>query len=224
MIINDNHWLINLFFVVTTVLFSCRQETQSTTDIVTKNLETSITTEKFKSQKGEVISIDEYIDTRFEYADDTGKYLIIENSLPKGGLKYTYPNGEEYVYAIFWARITNETANPFELSIEFPSDSFKLPSSPYNYFKIFFPSEKMTLDKVPLLNYGLTGLDAILDNKHLNLSSLKKTINSNENSLFYVVTLFKEGVEGTVRAGFSLKDDNIYYRVNDKEIYCGKKG
>ena len=113
MIINDNHWLINLFFVVTTVLFSCRQETQSTTDIVIKNLETSITTEKFKSQKGEVISIDEYIDTRFEYADDTGKYLIIENSLPKGGLKYTYPNGEEYVYAIFWARITNETANPF---------------------------------------------------------------------------------------------------------------
>ena len=82
----------------------------------------------------------------------------------------------------------------------------------------------MTLDKVPLINYGLTGLDAILDNKHLNLSSLKKTINSNENSLFYVVTLFKEGVEGTVRAGFSLKDDNIYYRVNDKEIYCGKKG
>jgi len=58
---------------------------------------------------------DKYIDTRYEYSDAFGKNLIIENSLPKGGLKYTDPNGKEYIYAIFWTRMTNETDSPFEL-------------------------------------------------------------------------------------------------------------
>ena len=149
-----------ILIVVTTVLFFCKQDCKSTTDIVIKDIEISMTTEKVKRQKCIAISNDKYMDTRYEYADATGKHLIIENSLPKGRLKYIDPNGEEFVYAIFWAQITNETANPFELSVKVPSDLFKLPSSPDNYLKIFFPSEEMTFDKAPLLIYGLTGLDA----------------------------------------------------------------
>jgi hypothetical protein len=41
------------------------------------------------------------------------------NSLPKGGLKYTYLNGKQYVYAIFWTRFINDTGNPFEFTINF---------------------------------------------------------------------------------------------------------
>ena len=79
----------------------------------------------------------------------------------------------------------------------------------------------MTLEKAPSFNYGLTDLNAVLDNKLRNSSSLQKTINSNATSLIYVVILSIKGVDGTIRAGFSLKEDKLYYRVNDKEIYCG---
>jgi hypothetical protein len=168
------------------------------------------------------MSYDKFIDTRYEYADPNGKQLVIENSLPKGGLKYTDPNGQEYVYAVFWTRIANETANPFEWSIDFSEDTYKLPSSPNNYFKIVLPFEQMTIDKTPLFNYGLTDLDAILDEKLRNSASLQKTINSKATSSIYVVILTEQGIDGTIRAGFSLKDDKLYYRVNDKEIYCGQ--
>ena len=133
-------------------------------------------------QKSTGMSYDKSIDTRYEYTDPKGKHLIIENSLPKGGLKYTDPNGQEYVYAVFWTRIANETTDPFEWSIDFPEDTYKLPSSLNNYFKIVLPSEQMTIDKTPLFNYGLTDLDAILDEKLRNSSSLQKTINSKATS------------------------------------------
>lgn len=207
---------------MTTVLFSCGQESKPTADILTKDIETSKTTENVSSQKSVQISVDKYIDTRYAYADSNGKHLIIENSLPKGGLKYTDPTGKEYIYAIFWTRIANETATPFELSIDVPAYPFELPSSPGNHFKIVLPSETMTIDQAPLFNYGLKGLNANLGNKLQHLSSLQRTINSKETSLFYVVTLSEQGVEGTIRAGFSMKDDKLYYRVNDKEIYCGQ--
>ncbi len=211
-----------LLILVTTVLFSCGQESKSTPGIAIKDIETSKTTGHVESQKRVAIYSDQYLDTRYAYADSSGKQLIIENSLPKGGLKYTDPIGKEYVYAVFWTRIINETANPFKWSIEVPVDSFKLPSSPDNYFKIFLPSEKMTNDKAPVFNYGLTALNSILDNKLQDSLSLQRSISSTETSLFYVVILFKQGVEGTVRAGFSLKDDKLYYRVNDKEIHIGE--
>jgi hypothetical protein len=80
----------------------------------------------------------------------------------------------------------------------------------------------MTTDKAPLFNYGLEGLNATFGNKLQHSSSLRRTINSKETSLFYVVVLSEKGLEGTIRAGFSMKDDKLYYRVNDKEIYCGQ--
>jgi hypothetical protein len=211
-----------LLIAVTTMLFSCGQESKSTADILTKDIETSKTTENVDSQKSVQISIDKYIDTRYAYADSNGKHLIIENSLPKGGLKYTDSTGKEYIYAVFWTRIANETATPFELSIDIPAYSFELPSSPGNLFKIVLPSEKMTLDQAPLFNYGLKGLNDNFGNKLQHLSSLHRTIHSKDTSLFYVVVLSEQGLEGTLRAGFSMKDDKLYYKVNDKEIYCGQ--
>ena len=113
-------------------------------------------------------------------------------------------------------------ANPFELSIEVHADSFELPSSPDKYFKIFLPTVKMSIDNIPLFDYGLTDLNAILDHKLQKSSSMQRTINPEERSYFYVITLFNKGVEGTVRAGLSLKNDKLFYRVNDKEIHSGQ--
>ena len=86
-----------------------------------------------------------------------GKRLIIQNSFPRGGTKYTDPDGEEYFKGIFWTRIINETNNPFELTIDFSGGSHEVPGK----------------------------------------------------------------CDGTTRAGFSLKGQNLFYTVNGKEIHCG---
>ncbi len=206
--------------MATTGLFSCGQGSKSRPDTV--DTDTLGSTENVESQKPLTHHNDKYIDTKYEYIDSMGKSLIIENSLPKGGLKYTDPNVKDYVYAIFWTRITNQTANPFELTIDFPADSFELLSSAGNYFKIFLPSDTMTLEKEPLFDYGLTGLESFLNNGLHKSSSLQRTINPKDSSVFYVVTLFNKGVEGVMRAGLSLKEQNLFYRINDIEIYCGQ--
>ena len=177
--------------------------------------------EKIKSETKDV-STSGWIDTKYEYTDSNGASLIIQNSFPRGGVKYTDPNGEVYVYAVFWTRIINETDNPLKLKIDFPVDSYEDPTLPGKYFKILVPPDTMTLDKEPLFNHGLTDLKSFLDNNIHKSSSLKRTINPKESSGFYVVMLcLIEGAHGTLRTGLSLKGQNLFYRINDKEIHCG---
>jgi hypothetical protein len=171
------------------------------------------------------------IHTKYEYTDSIGKRLIIQNGFPRGGMKYTDPNGEVYVYAIFWTRIINETANPLDLKINFKVDAYEVAALPGKYYKILIPTDTMTLDKCPLFNYGLTDLASFLDNSIHKSSSLNRTINPKESSGFYVVMLcLTEGSHGTMRTGLSLKGQNIVYRIkvdgsksksSDKEIHCG---
>ena len=172
--------------------------------------------------------------TKYEYTDSIGKSLIIQNSFPKGGMKYTDPNGEVYNYVVFWTRIINETDNSLELKINFPVDSYEVPSLPGKYFKILVPPDTMTLDKESLFNHGLTDLEYFLDKSIHKPSSLNRIINPKESSGFYVVMLcLIEGAHGTMRTGLSLKGQNLFYRIKllesnkmfreryDKEILCG---
>lgn len=53
----------------------------------------------------------------YEYADSVGKRVMIQNSVPKGGITYVGADGKQYVYAIFWTRITNETGNHLRSSV-----------------------------------------------------------------------------------------------------------
>ncbi|MCZ8023716.1 MAG: hypothetical protein ACK5FG_07270 [Chryseotalea sp.] len=163
-----------------------------------------------------------FIDTESKYIRSDVKGVIIQNSFPKGGLKYTDHNGKVYVYAVFWTRIINETDNPFTLTIDFPADSLELASSAGRYFKLVLPSDTMTLEKEKLFNYGLPVLESFLDKYLQKPTSLKRTINQKESSVFYVVTLFNKGVDGTLRTGLRLNAQNLFYRINDKEIHCGK--
>jgi len=95
--------------MATTGLFSCGQGSKSTPE--------TVDTETINSVR------------KYEYADLTGKRLVIHNNGPKSGINYTDPNGKKYFYAVFFTRITNETADPFELKIDFPLDSFEFPLS-----------------------------------------------------------------------------------------------
>ena len=205
---------------MTTVLISCGQEHKSTPVLEAKDIETSNTSDTTEIQKNVTISNDKYIDTKYVYTDSDGKRIIVKNSLPKGGLKYTAPNGKEYVYAVFWTRITNETDNPFELTMGFTESSYELPSSPGRFFKLFIPTDTLTQGKESLFNYGLD-LEKYLDDSFHRQADLKRTINPKSSSGFYIVTLFNKGVDGTLRTGLSIKEQNILYRINDIEIHCG---
>jgi hypothetical protein len=177
------------------------------------------------------------IHTKYEYTDSMGKRLIIQNGFPRGGSRYTDPNGEVYGYAVFWTRVINETDNPLELKIDF-LDSYEVPSLPGKYFKILVPPDTMTRDKEALFNYGLTDLDSFLDNSIHKPSSLKRTINPKESTGFYVVKLSlttggPRGGGDILRTGLSLKGQDLFYRVSvydslappslmdEKEINCG---
>jgi hypothetical protein len=83
------------------------------------------------------------------------------------------------------------------------------------------PSDTMTIDKAPLYDYGLT-IKSFLDNNLHKSSLLKRTISQKSSSAFYVVTLSNRGVGGTLHTGLSIQEQNLFYRINDKEIPCGK--
>ena len=211
--------------LATAGLVSCIQGSKSTQDTV----ETEISDTVKNIQNKNTIS-DKDIYTKFEYTDSIGKSLIIQNSLPKGG-SYTDPNGKEYFNVIFWTRIINETDNPLELKIDFPVDLYEVAELPGKYYKVLVPADTMTLDKFPLLNYGLTDIKSFLDNSDHKLpSSLKRNINPKESSGFYVVILCDNGVAGPFRTGLSIKGQNLFYRISrydkhslldEKEINCG---
>jgi hypothetical protein len=200
--------------MATTGLFSCNQGSKLKSDTVSTKID--------QSRKPSAKHKENNFYTKYEYNESNGARLIIQNSFPKSGINYTDPNGKKYIYAVFWTRITNETINPIELTIDFPLDSFEIPSSPGNFMKLLIPSNTITIDKELLYDYGLT-IKSFLDNNRNKSSSLKRIINPKDSSAFYVVTLSNLGVRGrTLRTGFSLKDQNLFYSINDKEILCGK--
>ena len=210
---------ILILILAITGFFSCKQGSKSTQSTV--NIETLDLTKNDQTKKLSAKNSENNFYTKYEYTESNGARVIIQNSFPKSRINYTDPNGKHNIYAVFWTQITNNTINPIELTINFPEDSFEIPSSSGNYMKLLLPSDTMTIDKEPMNDYGLT-IKSFLDNDCHKSSSLKRTINPKRSSSFYVVTLSNLGVRGTLRTGLSLKGQNLFYRVNDKEIICGK--
>lgn len=171
---------------------------------------------------------------------DAIKGITIQNSFPKGD-RHTNSNGKIFGIAIFWTRVINETDNPLELTINFPADSLAILSSPDFYLKLFLPPDTMRLDKVPLYNYGVTGLRSFLDTGLNKPTRLQRTVNPQEEFLFYTAViqyrvhnhvpdtrrkkLHQEG-GGVTRTGILLKEQNLFYRISiDDEsslIPCGQ--
>jgi hypothetical protein len=150
-----------------------------------------------------------FVDTASRYADPGGKGLVIENSLPKGGLRYTHPSGKDFVYAIFWTRVVNGTGSPVELTVRFPADSIPSPNA---YVKLFLLPDTMTLEKVALYDYGVTDLRSFLNAGFHEPTMLRRTIAPHESCGFYVAALSSRP-GGTVRAGLVKKERDLFYRI-----------
>lgn len=144
---------------------------------------------------------------------DPGKGVIIQNSGPRGG-PYTDPTGKRFGYAIFWTRLINQTPSPIDFTINFPADSFSISPSPQSYFKLFLPSDTMTIEKEPSYDHGATGLKSFMDTGLNKSTSLQRTINPKEEYLFYVGMLMKMPDNGPVRTGLVLKEGDLFYRVS----------
>lgn len=202
---------IIIFVMLTAGLFSCRQGRKSAPNTF----------------------YGKYVYSHYEYTDSIGKRLIIQNGFPRGE-PYTAPNGKQCFKVIFWTRIINETDSPMELKIDFPVDAYEIPSLPGNYYKVLIPRDTMTIDKVSLYDYGLTGIKAFLDTSIDNPSSLKRTINPKDSSGFCVIILgFAGKSDGTTRTELSLKGQDLFYRMkidgsrshsksSDTELNCGR--
>lgn len=159
--------------------------------------------------------------TNFKYDDSIGKGITIQNSYPKGGQKYTSPNGKEYVFVIFWTCITNDTEASIKVEIDFNNDSFIVPSSPNVNFNLYLPKEEMTLAKASLPNYGLD-LKSFLDKNMNKPSGVITRISPKTSRRFYTVVISDKGINGIVRAGFELQKEDLIYKINNYQINCGR--
>lgn len=162
-----------------------------------------------------------YVDTKVIYKDSEGDLITVLNSLPKGGLKYTDPTGKDYVYAVFWSRIINDTEHPIELTLNSFEESYHLASATDRIFKLYIPEDTLAIGNEASVNYGLN-LEEFLNDHYLEQPYFNRIIPSKEANGFYFIILFNKGVEGTLRTGLSIKEQSAYYKVNDMEIECGK--
>ncbi|MFD2943016.1 hypothetical protein [Flavobacterium notoginsengisoli] len=213
--------IVIMLALVTTMVFSCKQDSKSGMDFIeAERLESVKNRDKSKKSTS---NVSKSIYTKYVYANSKGENIVIQNSFPKGGMKYKDLKGNEYVYAVFWTRIINKNTNPVELKINFPPNSYEIQDLPGKYYKILIPSDIMTLDKIPLFNYGLKDLDSFFDNNIDKSSLLKRTIKPKESNGFYVVILRLIGGDkyGVLRTELSLKGQNLFYKIRDKEIQCG---
>jgi hypothetical protein len=203
-------------------VFACGRSETTKANIIILNLEHLNPAGSTYQQESLNNPASKFIYTQNAYADSIGNQLTIQNSLPKGGLKYTAPSGEEFVYAVFWTCITNETAYPLNLKINFPDQPFKPSDSEETYCNLLFPTDKMTPEKESFFDYGLANMNASLDHLFNQPSELSTLIEPKASHTFYVVSLCNQGVKGTIRAELSLREQMLYYRLNNKEIPCGE--
>lgn len=214
--------------LIATAIYSCKQSNKSTPKISTTEIsDTIINTANKKGFDSK------HIYTTYKYVDVNGNNVIIKNGLPRGGLKYTDKKGNHYNYVIFWTQIINETDAPFELKIDIPSNSYKVPSLPGKSYKVLIPNDTMTLEKLPLYLYGLKNLELYLNNNIDKPSSLERIIQPKESNGFYTIILcLTEGAHGTMRTEFTLREQDLFYRIkidgsksncksSDMEIRCG---
>ncbi len=161
------------------------------------------------------------------YSESNYNGIILQNSFPKGGLykgsKKKYFN---YSCLVFFSRVINQTKKSIELTVDFPADEIGIPDSPNTFVKLFLSSDKMTLEKQSLFNYGLTDFDSLN-----NSTKIQKILQPNEEYLFYVVAVFyqtRNDIQNTNRGGnrteLVLEGENLFYKMlpQIEFMHCGK--
>ena len=161
------------------------------------------------------------------YSESNNNGIILQNSFPKGGLYEGFKKRcFNYSCLVFFNRVVNQTEKPFELTVDFPADEIGIPDSPNTFVKLFLSSDKMTLEKQNLFNYGLTDFDSLNDS-----TIIQKTLEPNEEHLFYVVAVFyqtRNDVQNENRGGnrteLVLEGENLFYKMlpQIESMHCGK--
>ncbi len=215
--------------MTTAIICSCGQSNHLTADKAEQPIETAdsivIDTSRIKR---ETFSHDSYIHTEADYTDSTGKGIIIQNSYPRGG-GLIYTKGiQQYGHAVFWTRVVNKTDKTLELNVHFPADSILVYPSPHAHFKLLVPPDTMTLDQVSVFGFGLENIKTFVESNFHQASQIRRTIPSNEESIFYVVLLshLPTSDQGVSRTGLFLNEQNLFYRLSSplgvKFIPCGR--
>jgi hypothetical protein len=71
----------------------------------------------------------------------------------------------------------------------------------------------MSHEKEQLFNYGLTGLDFLLNENTKQVKILKKTIDPNRDYYFYI-PVFMHEINGIARASIVLKGEKLFYKIS----------
>lgn len=208
-----------LFICIVLGLCSCGGSSKTGPKKVPLDIEGLATIEKDESQSGLKGITDKNVYTEYTVSGPAGEDIVIQNSFPKGGGNidgergYTDSKGRNHAYAVFWTRVVNKTSRSLKISIDFPVDSLAIFSSPESYMKLFLPSDKMSLEKLSLYNYGIVGLKHFLDNNFNSPATLQRMMPPNNEFVFYTVMLSYQA-RGTPRAEFVMKEDELFYKAS----------
>ncbi len=173
--------------------------------------------------------------TENQYRTPTNQPITIQNGYPKGGLRYTAPDGEVYSYAVFWSRIINATDDALVLHIDLSAEAHPIINVPGAYFQILVPEDTMTLDRMDLPTYGLEGIPTWLDAHRLRPSAFERTIRPHEASgLYFILLISVEEATGMTRTSLLLRGQDLVYQMKrysatkpvtfleEREFPCGR--
>jgi|GEM_PF-631832 len=237
-------WKSVLLILALSVIFSCGPRRK---DLTSKDVSTVMTTIQSVLQDSMVLAFDsisysqttmeheeDFVDTEFEIGYSHENMVIIQNSFPKGGgdidgiRGYYDSDGRHYGYRIFWSRILNRSKDDFKFSLTFPAESYSILGLPDAYLKLFLPPDTMTIEKLPLYNYGITGLKVFLDTHFDQPSNLHRTIGPGEEVFFFVgMLLHVPQQKGAIRTAIIPDGMDLSYRISidpigSAVIPCGR--
>ncbi len=170
-----------------------------------------------------------YFHTEANYTDSAGLGIIIQNGFPRGGGTLYTANEIPYGHAVLWSRVVNNTETPVQITVNFPADSIVIFPSSGVHFKLFVPQDTMTLDKVSKFGYGLENIRTIVESNFHQGTKIERTIQPNEDCIFYVILLshLSTSDTGVSRTGLFLKGQDLFYRLTvdastSKLVPCGR--
>ena len=161
------------------------------------------------------------------YSECSHEGITIQNSFPKGG-PYPGQTHEFYnhSYLVFFTRITNDSKDTIDISVDFSDEPIVIPNSTNTYMRILLPSADMTMDKIPQFSYGLNELESLYGP-----TNYKNQLIPGEETIFYLVAFFYQTApeawqeyRGGNRAEFYIEGDQILFNMipQIESLKCGK--
>ncbi|WP_235297245.1 hypothetical protein [Portibacter marinus] len=218
--------LLHILLILLLCLGSCQQFRGSRDADGGKELETFPFQAKKNTTSSSISELGRFLYTDSVYTFAEGQKLMIQNSLPKGGViapdgsQYDDSKGRSFAFAVFWTRVVNEGHQILEIDMSFPSDSFAIFRDNDSFLKLFLPEDSLHVEFLSEFNYGLRDLKTYLDSNFNKSTKMFKRLYPGEEHMFYIATLAYRA-SGTPRAALFLKGNSIYYKMSLSELENG---